>query len=158
MTTNIDKMLLGEVADSKEHRAEQLARYAAGVIAVAFVVMIAMQTYLAFQLSAQVQTTKNVTEAIAEQAVRNHKISEQVQTVVQRNHNISEQVQRVVSQLKSCSTPNGRCYKEQQALTATQNGQINAITYLAVSCADRPGTQSDAEIRSCVASKLHSGG
>lgn len=131
-------------ANRKERRAEVIGRYAAGVIAVAFVVMIAMQTYLAFQLSGQVATTKRVTEAIAGQAVRNHAIS--------------VQVRRIVAQLRSCTTPDGRCYKEEVARAATQAGQINAITYLAVACADRPGLQTVTTIRLCVASKLDNGG
>jgi hypothetical protein len=45
----------------------------------------------------------------------------------------------------------GRCYRKTQAQDAAQVGAINSITYLAVACADKPGTQSVREVRDCVA-------
>lgn len=53
--------------------------------------------------------------------------------------------------IEGCTNPAGECAQRGQKQTTTAVASINEITAYAAACADRPGPQSLAEIRLCIA-------
>lgn len=58
---------------------------------------------------------------------------------------------RVLAIVEDCTNPAGECAQRGQKSTSTAVASINEISAYAAVCADRPGSQSLAEIRACIA-------
>ena len=125
-----------EVAET-EARARSVTGKRGPSVIVGVIVAAAVSVALAFGIAAVLDTEDLATK-------------EQVRS----NARLSAGVQAIVERLESCATSKGACYQEEQAQDAAQNGEINAITYLAVACADAPGHQNGKQIRRCVAHQL----
>lgn len=54
-------------------------------------------------------------------------------------------------QILDCLTPGGTCYEQVRTNSANTITSINEVTAYAAVCADRPGAQSLADIRLCIA-------
>ena len=56
--------------------------------------------------------------------------------------------------IRDCTTPGGECFERSAKRQAQVIGQppapINDVVILAAACADRPGVDTEAEIRACV--------
>ena len=98
---------------------------------------------------------------IRHQANVNGQLNTEVKQLQQRNQRTTEhvrantaQLKRVVEQLRDCVTRDGRCYKQGEAQDAAQVGAINAATIAAAACMDKPGVQSQVEVRQCVGRQL----
>ena len=89
--------------------------------------------FLAFQEQERIEQNEQIQSFIKEQAVRNG---------------------RLVKQVESCTTPTGKCYRDNQNRTNTVVMDINRVSILAAACADRDDTQTAAQIRKCVMDQL----
>ena len=90
-------------------------------------------TFLAVQDHQRIEQNEEIQAFIRDQAVRNGQVSEQIE---------------------SCTTPGGECFEANRKRTNGVVGDINRVTLLAASCADRDNSQTTAEIRSCVMEQL----
>lgn len=63
----------------------------------------------------------------------------------------SEANQQLLDLIEGCTNPAGECAQRGQEQTTTAVASINEISAYAAVCADRPGSQSLAEIRLCIA-------
>jgi hypothetical protein len=59
--------------------------------------------------------------------------------------------------IKSCTKPDGRCYKRGQKQTARAVSNINRVVILAAACASQEPGQSVARIQACVINRLAAG-
>jgi hypothetical protein len=92
-----------------------------------------------------------IQEFIREQAIRNGKLNEEARAA-------SLDAARAAVLIKSCTTPEGKCYQRQQEQTGDllglPEGPINTVVVTAIACADQPNTQTDREIIRCVETTL----
>ncbi len=77
-----------------------------------------------------------------------------VQAQAEVNGILSERIKAIQSAIKACTIPQGDCYQAEEVQDAAQVGDINAITYLAVWCADQPGSQTFREVVACVQNEI----
>lgn len=71
-----------------------------------------------------------------------------------QNREALEQATENGQQIKNCTTPGGDCFLRAARLQARVIGDppapINDVVILAAACADRPGVDTEDEIRKCV--------
>lgn len=60
-------------------------------------------------------------------------------------------------QILDCLTPGGKCYEQSRTNSKTTVASINEVTAYAAVCADRPGTQTLADIRLCIGTLIAAG-
>ena len=61
---------------------------------------------------------------------------------------------QMMTEILSCTQPKGECNQRGQRQTSGAIDDINKITVYAAACADRPYTQTEAQIYACVMQKL----
>lgn len=68
--------------------------------------------------------------------------------------NIAQDTNSLADFIKSCTDPDGKCAKEQQANQAALVGSLNEYNLWAAWCAQRPGSENPDTFVSCVEDKL----
>ena len=103
------------------------------VSAFTLAVCLGLLVFLAVQDHQRIEQNERIQAFIREQAIKN---------------------QRLIEQVESCTTPTGKCYRDNRNRTNTVVMDINRVSILAAACADRDDTQTAAQIRKCVLDQL----
>ena len=107
----------------------------------------------ALSIAAFVETQQS--KQIAEQVLENQ---EAIKDVADSNQRLNRKIVALAADLEDCNTPDGECYQRRVAELAAQTGLTNAVSQIAVWCADRDGVQTLSDIRHCVRDALGRGG
>lgn len=59
-----------------------------------------------------------------------------------------------VEAIRDCTQPSGECYREARERSARTVTDIGKVSAYAAACADRPGVQTEDEVRLCVLRKV----
>jgi len=115
---------------------------------------VALGLILAGLLIVNVLQTRGVVDDVQRISRSSEREIDKISRIARSNRALNSATLAAAERLEDCTTPAGKCYARQRAQTADAIGRINAITYLAVSCADREGWQTEREIRECVERQL----
>lgn len=83
-----------------------------------------------------------------------------LQAIGKQNDDIQRGTEASVStneQILDCLTPGGECFERSRTNSSNTVASINEVTAYAAVCADRPGVQSLAAIRLCIADLISAG-